>query len=135
LTGVGADEEGDGLGVGFWGLGVLSVLAVLPEPPVLPEPLFPEPPLLPVEPPPSGGFGFLRPPVFGVVLELAGLSFGREVRNAPRTSSSSWTSGAAVPITRAQTQTSPNTITLNRITESPYRCLELTMANCAEYGY
>jgi len=50
-----------------------------------------------------------------VLPEVAGLSFGRDVRNAPRTSSS-WITGAAVPITSAQTQTSPKTITLNRIT-------------------
>jgi len=80
LTGVGVDEEGDGLGLG---LGVLGVLSVLPE---LPDPVPPE--LGPVEPPPDGVV-FLRLLVLGVLLELAGLSFGREVRNAPRTSSSS----------------------------------------------
>jgi hypothetical protein len=52
---------------------------------------------------------------FGVVLEPAGLSFGREVMNAPRTSSS-WTIGAVIPIASAQTQTNPRTMTLNRIT-------------------
>jgi hypothetical protein len=60
-------------------------------------------------------FGFVAGP------ELAGFCFGRDVRNAPRTSSCSCGSGAAVPMTIAQRQTNPNTITLTRITESPYR--------------
>ena len=48
--------------------------------------------------------------------ELAGFfSLGREVKNAPRTSSSSCTGGAAVPITAAQRKTNAKTITLNRI--------------------
>jgi hypothetical protein len=95
LTGV----TGAGVGSGFFG--VLSGLLECPDP-VLPEPLLPDPvlpdpfepelpepepvPVPPLEPPPS--IGFLRL-VFGVVLVLGGLFFGREVRNAPRTSSSS----------------------------------------------
>jgi hypothetical protein len=66
------------------------------------------------------GFGF-RLPGFPAVLEPADFSLGREVRNAPRTSPSSCTIGAATPTTKAQTQTSPKTMTLNRIAESPYR--------------
>jgi len=59
--------------------------------------------------------------LFGLVAvpELAGFSLGRDVRNAPRTSSSC-TKGAAVPMTIAHRQTNPNTITLTRITESPF---------------
>jgi hypothetical protein len=52
------------------------------------------------------------------VPELAGFSFGRDVRNAPRTSSSC-ARETAVPMTMAHRQTNPNTITLTRITESP----------------
>jgi len=63
------------------------------------------------------GFG-RRLFTFAVLLEFAGLSFGRDVMNAPRTSSSC-NAGAAIPITNAQTQTNPKTITLNRMTESP----------------
>jgi len=56
--------------------------------------------------------------VFVAAPELAGFSFGRDVRNAPRTSSSC--AGAATPITTAQRQTNPKNMTLNRITESPF---------------
>jgi|SRR5215216_3675698 len=49
--------------------------------------------------------------------ELAGFSFGREVRKAPRTSSSC--AVAAIPKAAAQQQTNPKTMTVNRITESP----------------
>src|SRR6185295_18049148 len=49
-----------------------------------------------------------------VVPEVADFSLGREVRNAPRTSSSCIT-GAAIPITTAQRQTNPKTMTLNLI--------------------
>jgi hypothetical protein len=75
-----------------------------------------------------GLFGVLElpPPDFGrrrlgfaATLEGVVFSFGRDVRNAPRTSSSSCTIGAATPITKAQTQTNPKTITLNRIRGSP----------------
>src|SRR5687768_9888220 len=59
-------------------------------------------------------FGFVAGP------ELAGFCFGRDVRNAPRTSSCSCGRGAAVPMTIAHRQTNPNNITLTRITESPY---------------
>jgi len=48
------------------------------------------------------------------VLEPAGFSFGREVRNAPRTSSSSCGGGTATAIT-AQIRTKPKRIALNRI--------------------
>src|SRR5687768_8787072 len=44
--------------------------------------------------------------------------FGRDVRNAPRTLSSSCSAGAAVPITTAPTQTIAKRRTLNRITLS-----------------
>jgi hypothetical protein len=50
--------------------------------------------------------------------EVAGFSFGLEVKNAPRTSSS-WIVGAAMPMTTAHKQTNPKTITLTLITESP----------------
>src|SRR5215216_4849991 len=49
---------------------------------------------------------------------LAGFSFGREVMKAPRTSSSC--AVAAIPIAKPQRQTNAKTMTLNRITESPY---------------
>jgi len=49
------------------------------------------------------------------VPEFAGLSFGREVRNAPRTSSLSCRAGAATPAITAQRQTNAKTMTLNRI--------------------
>jgi hypothetical protein len=61
--------------------------------------------------------------VFFAVPEVAGFSFGRDVRNAPRTSPSSC-KGAANPITTAQRQTSPKAMTLNRISESP--CCRIT---------
>jgi hypothetical protein len=64
---------------------------------------------------PSPGFGRLLPGLV-VVPELGAFSLGRDVRNAPRTSPSSCGIGAAIPITKAQTQTNPKTITLNRIT-------------------
>jgi hypothetical protein len=67
-----------------------------------------------------------------VVPVLVGLTLGREVRKAPRTSSSC-TTGAAIPITTAQRQTRPKTMKLNRITESPYMRLN-SEPNCAEYG-
>jgi len=75
----------------------------------------------------SGGFVVpLEPPdCFGRLLlglaalpEVAGFSFGRVVKNAPRTSSSC-IAGAALPITTAQRQTNPKAITLNLISESP----------------
>src|SRR5687768_500410 len=67
----------------------------------------------------------------GLVVELdAGLSFGREVRNAPRTSSPSC-NGTATP-SAAQIKTNPKRIALNRITKSPLH--GPTGANCAEYG-
>jgi hypothetical protein len=58
----------------------------------------------------------------GLVLEadVAGFSLGREVRNAPRTSSSSCGGGTPTAIT-AEIRTKPKRIALNRITESPYR--------------
>src|ERR1051326_814673 len=108
LTGV---EDSDGLGPGFDGPGLTGVL--------------------------SGGlFGLFEPVVdFGrrrlglavVPPVFAGLSFGRDVRNAPRTSSS-LTGGAGIPITTAPRKTSPKTITLNRITKSPCQ-----KASCAEF--
>ena len=57
----------------------------------------------------------------GLLDEVEGVvfSFGRDVRNAPRTSSSCIT-GAAIPTTTAHKQTNPKIITLNRIIESPY---------------
>src|SRR5215213_6488638 len=108
LTGVDGEEDVDPDGPGL--TGVLSaglpgrLGAGLLDPALLELGL--------VEPPLGCGRRLLG---LEVLLELAGFSLGREVRNAPRTSSSSCTSGAAVPITRAQTQTNPKTITLNRI--------------------
>jgi len=58
--------------------------------------------------------------VFGRLLlglrapEVDVFSFGRDVRKAPRTSSSC-TGGAAIPTTTVQRQTNAETITLNRI--------------------
>src|ERR1044072_925898 len=84
---------------------------------------------------------------FAATPDLVVFSLGREVRNAPRTSSSSCTIGAATPITKAQTHTIPKTITLNRIRGSPcysraiealsvrgYIASARQRANCAEYG-
>src|SRR5215207_465912 len=59
---------------------------------------------------------------------LAGFSLGREVKKAPRTSSSC--AVAAIPIATPQRQTNAKTMTLNRITESP----SSSLVNCAEYG-
>jgi hypothetical protein len=50
--------------------------------------------------------------------ELAGFSFGRDVRNAPRTSSSCKT-GAAIPMRNTLRQTNAKIMTLNRIYQSP----------------
>src|SRR6185369_3668747 len=99
LTGV-AGSDGEGAGLCPECSGLLGVLSVG---------LFGV-----VEPPPLD-FGCLRLG-FAAESEVVVFSLGREVRKAPRTSSSSCTSGAATPITKAQTQTNPKTITLNRIT-------------------
>src|ERR1051325_5705083 len=88
LTGV---DDSDGVGVGFDGPAL---------PVVLSGGLF--------------GFGRLRLVLVDVPPELTGLSLGRDVINAPRTSSPSWNAGAAMPIPTAQRQTSPTTMTLNR---------------------
>src|ERR1700752_1431642 len=90
----------------------------------------------------SGGlFGVFEPPPdlyllrlgFADASDVAGFSFGREVRNAPRTSPSSCTIGAATPITKAQTQTNPRTITLNRIRGSP--CCSRAIEALSVRGY
>jgi hypothetical protein len=75
----------------------------------------------------TGLFGFVVPPLdfgrlllgFAEALEPTVFSLGRDVRNAPRTSSSSWGIGDATAIANAQTHTNPRTITLNRISGSP----------------
>jgi hypothetical protein len=76
------DVDGDEVGVDPDGPGLFGVLSTglfgLFEP-VLVEPVL-------LEPPVDLGFRLLG---LAVVPELAGLSLGREVRNAPRTSSSS----------------------------------------------
>src|ERR1051325_6680913 len=56
--------------------------------------------------------GLLAVPVF------AGFTLGREVMNAPRTSSSC--AVTAIPIAKLQKQTNAKTMTLNRIAGSPY---------------
>jgi hypothetical protein len=56
--------------------------------------------------------GLAAVPVF------AGFALGRVVRKAPRTSSSCVV--AAIPIATPQKQTNAKTMTLSRITESPY---------------
>src|SRR5205085_27927 len=78
-----------------------------------------------------GVTGFLGLRRFGFVAgpKVAGLSFGRVVRNAPRTSSSC--TGAAIPITTAHRQTNPKAMTLNRISESPS---VFSVSICVEYG-
>jgi len=55
---------------------------------------------------------------FAAVPVLVGFTLGREVRKAPRTSSSC--AEAAIPIATPQRQKNAKTMTLNRITESPY---------------
>jgi hypothetical protein len=65
---------------------------------------------------PTTGLGRLRLGLVAVPV-LAGLSFGREVMKAPRTSSSC--AVTAIPKAIAQQQTKPKTMTFNRIAESP----------------
>jgi len=50
-----------------------------------------------------------------VELDVAGLSFGRDVKNAPRTSSPSWSGTATAKA--AHIKTNPKRIALNRITK------------------
>jgi hypothetical protein len=83
-----------------------------------------------VEPPLDFGRLWLG---FAVEAEVTVFSLGRDVRNAPRTSSSSCVMGAATPITKAQTQTNPKTITLNRIRGSP--CCSRAIEALSVRGY
>src|SRR5687768_9982141 len=65
--------------------------------------------------------------LLGLVLpEVLAFSLGRDVRNAPRTSSWSCGAGAAVPTTTAHAQIIAKRSTLKRIKLSP---------SCAEYGF
>jgi len=69
---------------------------------------------------PDGALGlrWLGLAVVPLLLLLAGFSLGREVRNAPRTSPSCAIAATATP--KAHRQTSPKTMTLIRIAESPF---------------